>query len=99
MSTRTFKFRPGHGRTPLLTADVTPISRSTHRSVSPPAEDQGPLVFRILQESVKARLELMHLRRLREYIRKLKLRRYRVQAHVAVLDRSLSLDNLGTRES
>ena len=45
------------------------------------------MVFRILQESVKSRLELMHLQRLREYIRKLKLRRYRVQAHVAVLDR------------
>ena len=28
----------------------------------------------------------MHLQRLREYIRKLKLRRYLVQAHVAVLD-------------
>ena len=36
---------------------------------------------------MKARLELMHLQRLREYTRKLKLRRYLVQAHVAVLDR------------
>ena len=35
--TSTRAFRQGHDQTPLLRADVTPISRSTHRSVSPPS--------------------------------------------------------------
>jgi hypothetical protein len=83
----TWAFRPGHDQSPLLKADVLQ-SRDplTYRS-RPPSEGQGPLVFSIIQGSMKARFELMQLQRLGEYIRKLELRSYLVQAHVAVLDR------------
>jgi hypothetical protein len=67
-------------------------------------EDQGSSIFHILQESVKALLELMQLQRLRDFIHTLELRRYLVHAHVAVLDRLMcevlaDINALGTLTS
>ena len=76
----TWAFCQGHGQTPLLRGRRDP-NLEIHSQISLVPLLRGPLVFCILLESVKARLEMMHLQCLHEYIRMLKLRRSLVQQY------------------